>query len=116
MDELYEKIKELRLKKGLTQAELARRTGYNDRSSITKLENGHFDLSIDKVKIFAQVLGTTPAYLMGWEDDEKLDSLIGMIENGQDRISKIAERISSYTDEELDELENYLSFIETKRG
>lgn len=116
MDEIYMKIRELRIARGMSQEELAKRTGYKGRSAIAKLESGHFDLAIDKVGVFAQALGTTPAFLMGWDEDERLETLINMIEGSEDRISKIAERLSNYSEEELDDLENYMSFIEAKRG
>lgn len=59
------RIRELRKKLHMTQEELAQKLGY-DRSSISKIEKGLVDLSIDKVKDFAKVLHCTPSYLMGW--------------------------------------------------
>lgn len=69
--DLYSKIKNKRLQLGLSQDDLALKTGYKDRSSIAKIEKGQVDLSISKVEEFAKVLKTTPAYLMGWEDKEE---------------------------------------------
>ena len=66
---LYEKIKMLRKKKKISQEKLAELTGYSDRSSITKIEQGKVDLSETKITLFANALGTTPAYLLGWEDE-----------------------------------------------
>lgn len=66
---MYERIRALRLLKGLSQQELARLTGYHDRSSIAKIEGGSVDLPQSKIILFAQVLGVTPAELMGLEDD-----------------------------------------------
>lgn len=66
---LYEKIKLLRKQKKISQEKLAALTGYSDRSSIAKIEQGKVDLSETKIKIFANALGTTPAYLLGWEDE-----------------------------------------------
>ena len=67
-----ERIKECREKLGLTQDELAQITGYKSRSSINKIEKGGNDLPQSKIVAFAKALKTTPAYLMGWED-EKLE-------------------------------------------
>ncbi len=69
MLEVGKKIREMREKLGLTQDELADLTGYKSRSSINKIENGGNDLPQSKVVMFANVLQTTPAYLMGWEDN-----------------------------------------------
>lgn len=66
---LYEKIKMLRKQKKISQEKLAKLTGYSDRSSITKIEQGKVDLPETKIKIFADALGTTPAYLMGWTEE-----------------------------------------------
>ena len=73
--DLYEKIKMLRKQKKISQEKLAILTGYSDRSSITKIEQGKVDLSETKIKLFANALGTTPAYLLGWEQDTTSNSL-----------------------------------------
>lgn len=67
---LYDRIRELRTGLGMSQDDLARAMGYKDRSMITKIESGKVDISQKKIVAFAQVLGTTPAYLMGWTDDK----------------------------------------------
>lgn len=51
----------------MTQEELARLTGYTDRSSIARIEKGEIDLPQSKIKQFAKALGTTPGHLMGWD-------------------------------------------------
>lgn len=77
MLKLYENIKRYRIEAKLSQAELARRTGYTDRSSIAKIEKGLVDLSQSKIKQFADVLGVTPGRLMGW-DEKPAEELEGM--------------------------------------
>lgn len=67
MTELYKNIKKLREELGLSQEELAKRTGYTNRSSIAKIEKGLVDLSQTKIELFAKVLGVAPGDLMGWE-------------------------------------------------
>ena len=68
---LYERIRKLRIEKGMTQDDLAHAMGYKDRSMITKIESGKVDISQKKVDTFAKVLNTSPAYLMGWIDDKR---------------------------------------------
>lgn len=68
MLKLYENIKTCRKAAKMTQEELARLTGYTDRSSIARIEKGEIDLPQSKIKQFAVALGTTPGRLMGWED------------------------------------------------
>lgn len=69
MDNLYTRIKARRLELGLTVEQLAKRMGYKDKSSISKIENGRSDIPQAKVEAFAQALETTTAYLMGFESD-----------------------------------------------
>lgn len=73
MLDLYKNIKKYRNQRDMSQAELARKTGYNDRSSIAKIESGSVDLPLDKVELFAKALGVSSAVLLGWECGQSLD-------------------------------------------
>lgn len=79
MLELYRNIKKFRTQNEMSQAELAKLTGYTDRSSIAKIEKGLVDLSLIKIEAFADALGVDPGELMGddWEstvvDNARLD-------------------------------------------
>lgn len=68
---LYDRIRELRIRAGMSQDDLARAMGYKDRSMITKIESGKVDISQKKILSFARVLNTTPGYLMGWEEEKQ---------------------------------------------
>ena len=63
-------IKELRIKKGITQDELATLVGYKGRSAVNKIELDERDIPRSMIVKFAQVLGTTPNVLMGWDENE----------------------------------------------
>lgn len=69
MLELYNNIKNRRIELDLTQAELAKKLGYADKSMIAKIEKGVVDLSQSKIEAFAIALKTTPQELMGWIAD-----------------------------------------------
>lgn len=75
MREVYRNIKKLRREKGLSQDELAKMTGYSDRSAVSKIEAGKVDLPLIKVRIFAKALGVDPLDLMGedWSDYSEAD-------------------------------------------
>ena len=62
---LYENIKLRRKELNLSQGELAKLTGYTDRTSISKIESGKVDLPQSKIRIFAEDLHTTEGELMG---------------------------------------------------
>lgn len=66
-----ERIREARIKKGYSQSELAKLLGYKSRSSINKIEVDGRDIPRSSIVQFAKILGVTPSYLMGWEDDDK---------------------------------------------
>lgn len=68
METIYERIRRLRQEHNMSQDELAKKTGYTSRSTINKIEAGKIDISRAKIKVFADALDVTPAYLMGWEE------------------------------------------------
>lgn len=77
-----QRIKQQREAIGMSQEELAQKLGYRSRSTINKIESGINDITQSKVIEFAQALGTTPAYLMGWEDEtEKQTKSNATLEN-----------------------------------
>ena len=51
MNKLGEKIKEIRLKEGLSQEAFAKELGYNSRSTINKIEKGINEISYDKLML-----------------------------------------------------------------
>lgn len=68
MIDLYKNIKQLRETQGMSQDDLAKLTGYTNRSSIAKIEKGEVDLPRSKIIAFAKALKTSPMALMGWLD------------------------------------------------
>ena len=64
MDKIGERIKETRTKRGLSQEELAKRTGFKDKSSISKIEKGTRRPQIEDLKKIAEVLGVHVDYLV----------------------------------------------------
>ena len=69
MSTVGENILILRKRLGWTQEELAIKMGYKSKSTINKIELGINDIPQSKIAKFAEVLGTTPGYLMGWVED-----------------------------------------------
>ena len=73
---MAQRIKALRQEKGLTLEYVAAVVGVG-KSTVRKWETGMIaNMKRDKIADLAKALGTTPAYLMGWkeEDEEKKDS------------------------------------------
>ena len=71
--EIGERIKLRREALGMSQDELAKKVGYTSRSSIAKVETNANGMVQSKVVAFAKALETTPAYLMGWVEDEQTE-------------------------------------------
>ena len=70
-NEMARKIKELRLANGMTLEQVATIVGVG-KSTVRKWETGMIaNMKRDKIADLAKALGTTPAYLMGWEEDTK---------------------------------------------
>lgn len=68
-------IKYARKAAGLTQEDIAREIGVS-KQTVQKYESGIITtISSDKIEIIAKLLRTTPAKLMGWEDNTSAQSL-----------------------------------------
>ena len=66
---MAQRIKALRQEKGLTLEQVADVVGVG-KSTVRKWETGMIaNMRRDKIADLAKALGTTPAYLMGWEED-----------------------------------------------
>ena len=73
MSTVGENILLMRKRLGWTQEELATKMGYKSKSTINKIEMGINDIPQSKIVQFAEVLGTTPGHLMGWNDYTKIN-------------------------------------------
>ncbi len=69
--QIGDRIKDRREQLGLSQEKLASALGYKSRSSINKIERNHRNLTQRKIKAIADVLQTTPDYIMGWTEEQK---------------------------------------------
>lgn len=68
--DLGERIKKIRLKRGKTLLEVAKKTGKTE-ATIQRYESGNIkNLKNDTILDLAKALNVSPAYLMGWEDIE----------------------------------------------
>lgn len=74
MSTIGNNISRIRRDLGLTQEDLAKLMGYKSKSTINKIELGINDIPQSKIVQFAEVLGTTPAELMGWTEEDKNNS------------------------------------------
>lgn len=83
-----ERIKHRREELGMTQDELAHKLGYKSRSSINKIELNLYNLKQSKIKAIADALGTTPSYIMGWDEEANIQKVQKEVE-----ISELIEKV-----------------------
>jgi transcriptional regulator with XRE-family HTH domain len=95
--EIGQIIKKRRIELGMSQDELAHKVGYKSRSSINKIEIDGRGLPQNKIVAFAKALNTTPAYLMGWEEE----LLNHVVEEDKDIVSNVLKNALPY--EEVNE-------------
>ena len=121
METIYERIRRLRQENNMSQDELAKKTGYTSRSTINKIEAGKIDISRAKIKFFADALGVTPAYLMGWEeeseqgyytDPEVAEYAEELRTNPELRVLFSSSR--NLTKEQMQEAYNFIKFLKMK--
>jgi transcriptional regulator with XRE-family HTH domain len=70
-----QKLRQLRIKKGLTQQQLAEKLGYKTNSYISDVEKGHFIPSSKKLKKIARALGVPFKVLDDMLLESRLESL-----------------------------------------
>ena len=77
---MAQRIKALRQEKGLTLEQVADVVGVG-KSTVRKWETGMIaNMRRDKIASLAKALGTTPEYLMGWDEKETSPSELQLTE------------------------------------
>ena len=102
MKTVGERIRDRRIELNMTQEELGKKVGYTSRTTVNKVESGISQLNQKKVVLFANALGVTPAYLMGWETESTEEKTL-------------AKLIDQLTDDEVNELSNFIDYLISKR-
>lgn len=70
--EMGERIKRLRLERGMTLEEVGEKVGVG-KSTVRKWENGLIaNMKRDKIAKIANALGCSPSYLMGWSEEDNM--------------------------------------------
>ena len=69
MKNIGERVKELRIKSGLKQSELAEALGFTSGSSVSKIEKNERRIPPELIAPLADLLKTNIAYLLGVSDD-----------------------------------------------
>jgi transcriptional regulator with XRE-family HTH domain len=111
--DIGKRIRDRRVELSLSVEEIAIRLNKN-RTTIYRYEKGDIEnLPLETLKPLADILETTPAYLMGWEDQAGDD----VEESEPDRITLLFEMFTkeSFTCEEYDNIFEYARFLVFRR-
>lgn len=91
--ELSIKIKQLRLERNMTLEEVANIVGVG-KSTVRKWETGMIaNMKRDKIALLAKALGTTPAYLMGWKENETPAPVEVQLSEGEKYVIELLRRV-----------------------
>ena len=102
-----QRIKFRREEKGLSQLDLAKKVGYETKGSISMIESGKRDISLDKVREIAKALDVTPHWLMGWSDSP--------LEIKTD-LELTIDELEGLNPEQLARIRDYIQFVKFEGG
>lgn len=110
-----DKIKERRIELGLSQLELAKRMGYTNKSTISKIENNLLDISQKRIKEFSECLQTTIPYLMGFEEaNVEMQVELGEINDQRERYLSMYERYMTLNEGQKELVNNLVDALSEK--
>ena len=104
--EIGDRVRMLREQQGMTQEELAHKLGYKNKSSVAHIEKNR-DIPRSMVVQLADILGTSPCYLMGWEDKESTP-----IETNRSALTKLLDQMA---EPEIDSMIDYAEYLLSKK-
>lgn len=96
------RLKELREARGLTLEQVGAYVGVN-KATVQRYEIGNIDIKRNVAIKLAEVLGTSPAYIMGWTDDPSAAASPAI--SGQ--LKELAEALAELNEEGREKLLDY---------
>ena len=111
------RLKELRLEKGLTQEKLANKLGIN-RTTIAKIESGDRDLTLDHIQRMSDFFGVPYDYLLGKTNNRTNTIQVIDMTNSKDGVTQIQMEVLKKIDDlnvkDLEQIMDYIDFIKSK--
>ena len=111
------RLKELRLEKGLTQEKLANKLGIN-RTTIAKIESGDRDLTLDHIQRMSAFFGVPYDYLLGKTNNRTNTIQIVDMTNSKDGVTpiqmEVLKKIDDLNVKDLEQIMDYIDFIKSK--
>lgn len=117
-----ERIKLRRKEIGLSAEQVAKELGVSPATVYRYESNDIMNMRIDKLEPIAKALRTTPAYLMGWEDDKKENPpaesqrILESVNSSEniDLLLHIIKNEASLSREQLLKLQGFVSALEAE--
>ena len=113
-NDMANRIQDLRKSKNMTLEEVASIVGVG-KSTVRKWETGMIaNMKRDKIAKLAKALGTTPAYLMGWEEIEQKNDLIAEVVlkmRTDDTFASVVESLDKLDGEKLETINQMLNTL-----
>ena len=107
-----DRIKARRIEMKMSIEELGKRLGKN-RSTVYRYETGYIEnLPIDVLQPIADVLNTTPAYLMGWQDSPEPKQKQPAEAELSDIKREFIRKVEGMSDSQIARLEQILALVE----
>ena len=108
-----ERIKILREQLGMSQIDFATKLNVS-KQNLYKYENNIItNIPSDKIEAAAKLCNVSPAYLMGWEDEEKIaNSLYALTVSP--KLQQLVDVVTGMNPEQIDKVIDYAEFIKSK--
>ncbi len=108
---IFERIKNRRLELNMSQEELALKTGYKTKGSISRIENGNRDINQSQIELFAKALDVSPEYLL--LGTKEIKSVEDLDFSGINRIAAHFEG-DEFSEDDLNEIQNFINYVKQK--
>lgn len=110
-----DRIKQLRKKKDITLKVVAEYIGSTEATAQRyESGNGIKNIPYDVIVKYSELFNCSPAYLMGWESEEKIaDNLYSVTISP--KIQALIDVISDMSTEQIDKLIEYAEFLKLKK-
>lgn len=105
------RIRDSRKKAKMSQEALAKAIG-STKQAVYKYESGIVtNIPMDKIAIMAQVLGVSPAYLMGWEPKREIQVNLSLFDGKTEDEREIEKKLLALYDK-IEDKEGLIKFME----
>ncbi len=102
MQEIMKRMKTRREELDMSYQTLSEKVGVS-KSTLQRYETGYIkNMPVDKLEAIAEALQVSPSYLMGWDEQEKPQTLAAHFDGDE------------FTEDELDEIKQFAAFVKLK--